>query len=150
MRIISENKGAFWRYDIKDKVTAGIALTGGEVKSIKEGRVYLNGSFVRVIGKEAFLVGANIPLYKKATDENYDPERPRKLLLHREEISRLVGTASQKGYTILPLQIIENYAIIKLIVGVGKGRKEYEKKDVVIERQEKRDTERLVKELNRL
>ncbi|PIS21196.1 SsrA-binding protein [candidate division WWE3 bacterium CG08_land_8_20_14_0_20_41_15] len=150
MRIISENKGAFWRYDIKDKVTAGIALTGGEVKSIKEGRVYLNGSFVKVIGKEAFLVGANIPLYKKATDESYDPERPRKLLLHREEISRLVGTASQKGYTILPLQIIENYAIIKLIVGVGKGRKEYEKKEVVMERQEKRDTERLVKELNRL
>jgi len=150
MRIISENKGAFWRYDIKDKVTAGIALTGGEVKSIKEGRVYLNGSFVKVIGKETFLVGANIPLYKKATDESYDPERPRKLLLHREEISRLVGTASQKGYTILPLQIIENYAIIKLIVGVGKGRKEYEKKEVVMERQEKRDTERLVKELNRL
>lgn len=149
MKVLAENKSAIWNYEIKDTFLAGMVLSGAEVKSVKNGGASLRGSYVRVLQEAPCLVGARIAPYKKSGDREHDVERTRKLLLNKSEISKLSGISSQRGFSLLPLRLIEEDDKIKLVVGVGKGRREYDKKRVLKERQEERDTERALKDVNK-
>lgn len=140
MKAIVNKKGAF-DYEILEKFEAGIALKGFEVKSIKTGRINLRGSFVTVKNSELYLTGANIPPYQpKNTPLDYDPTRSRKLLLNNKEIKYLIGKSQQKGLTLIPVRVYIKNNLIKLEFGVAKGKKKYDKREII----KKREFERLV------
>ncbi|NMC08920.1 SsrA-binding protein SmpB [Candidatus Microgenomates bacterium] len=127
MKII--NKKASFNYEILEKFEAGIILTGQEVKSVKSGRANLGDSYVKVINNELYLVNTDIPKYKFSTETNYDSKRSRKLLVKREEITKLDSKLKQGKLTLLPLSLYVTRGRIKVEVGVGRGRKDYEKKN---------------------
>ena len=134
-RTISVNKPAYFHYDILETFEAGVALVGSEVKSVKEGRISLKGSFAEVRNGEVFLVGAHISPYEPANRFNHDPLRPKKLLLHNREIKRLTGKIQEKGLTLVPLKVVSNEkGRIKVDLGLAKGKKAYEKKEALKER----------------
>ncbi len=134
-----QNKKARFNYEILDKFEAGISLLGNEVKSIKSKHGSLDGAHIIVRGKEVFLVGANIPPYQPANaPKDYSPERPRKLLLTKKEISTLAGVESKKGLTIVPISVYNKGNKLKLEFGVARGKKKYDKRETI----KKRDTER--------
>ena len=136
MSVLAVNKRASFDYDISERFEAGIVLRGFEVKSVKTGHISLKGSFVTVRGEELFLTNANIPLYKHAgAIANYDPTRPRKLMLHRAEIARLIGKSRVEGLTLLPIQVYTKRGLLKLEFGIGKGRKKFDKRDVIRKRE---------------
>ena len=136
MSVLAVNKRASFDYDISDKYEAGIVLRGFEVKSVKTGHISLKGSFVTVRGEELFLTNANIPLYKHAgAIANYNPTRPRKLMLHRAEIARLIGKSRVEGLTLVPIQVYTKRGLLKLEFGIGKGRKKFDKRDVIRKRE---------------
>ena len=145
MKIIQKNKKAFFDYRIKETFEAGIALLGHEVKSVKGGNISLKGSFVTVNQGEVWLLNASISLYEHAKDKNYDPHRTRKLLLHRKEIERLIGKVQEKGITLIPLKIYLKKGRVKVEVGLGEGKKKYDKRQVIKEREDKRKMERAVR-----
>ncbi len=137
------NRKAKFNYIIEDEIEAGIALLGSEVKSIRQGKVSLNESYVAQIKGELFLVNANISEYKGANNFNHEPTRPRKLLLHKKQIEKLVGKIDIKGYSIIPLKIYfnqKNYA--KVLIGLGKGKKLYDKRETIKKRDEQRRQQR--------
>jgi len=137
------NKRAFFEYHILEKYEAGIALRGTEVKSIREGNVNLAESFARVMEGELFLVNCHIPEYRAGGWTNHDPRRPRKLLIHRRELDRLVGKIELKGLTLVPLRLYFNargYA--KVEIGVAKGKKLHDKRSAVKERESEREIRR--------
>lgn len=147
MKILSENKKAYFNYEILEKFEAGIALIGQEVKSIKNGRISLQGSYV-VIDKnsEVFLIGTNIPPYQpKNTPKDYNPERSRKLLLRKKEIQYLIGKSQQKGLTMIPLKVYTKNGKIKLEFGIGKGKKKFDKRETIKKRESEREMERMLK-----
>jgi SsrA-binding protein len=136
MSVLAVNKRASFDYDLTDKYEAGIVLRGFEVKSVKTGHISLKGSFVTVRGDELFLTNANIPLYKHTgAMANYDPTRPRKLMLHRAEIARLIGKSRVEGLTLVPIQVYTKRGLLKLEFGIGKGRKKFDKRDVIKKRE---------------
>jgi len=136
MSVLAVNKRASFDYDISERFEAGIVLRGFEVKSVKTGHISLKGSFVTVRGEELFLTNANIPLYKHAgAIPNYDPTRPRKLMLHRAEIARLIGKSRVEGLTLVPIQVYTKRGLLKLEFGIGKGRKKFDKRDVIRKRE---------------
>lgn len=126
MRI--KNKKAFFNYEISDPFEAGVVLTGAEVKSIKSGRVDLTNAYVKIIGGELWLVGADIPRYKYDGSENYDAQRSRKLLVKKREIEEIEGKLRQKKLTLIPLSVYTTRGKVKVEVGYGRGRKRHEKK----------------------
>jgi SsrA-binding protein len=137
MECLSENKKAHFDYEIIEKIEAGISLTGQEVKSIKEGHMGLKGSYV-VIDKngEAFLIGANVPPYQpKNISQDYRSDRSRKLLLKRKEIDYLIGKSREKNLTLVPLKVYTKNGKIKLEFGLGKGKKEFNKKETIKRRE---------------
>jgi SsrA-binding protein len=139
MKVFSENKKAYFEYEILDKLDAGMVLSGQEVKSIKMGRINLAGSYVVLKDNEAFLVGSSVPAYQpKNASPDYDPQRSRKLLLKKQEINRLIGKTKEKGLTLIPLKVYSNKGKIKLEFGIGKGKKTTDKRDVI----RKRDVDR--------
>jgi SsrA-binding protein len=139
-RTISVNKPAHFLYDIIETFEAGIVLVGSEVKSVKEGRISLKESFAEVRNGEVFLVGAHISPYEPANRFNHDPLRPKKLLLHSREIKRLTGKIKEKGLTLVPIKIVANEkGRIKLELGLAKGKKAYEKKEAIKEREMNRE-----------
>ncbi len=122
-------------YDILDTLEAGLVLTGQEVKSARSGQMKLRGAYVTIARGEAWLVGAHIPAYKPAGRlPDYDPGRSRKLLLHRRELMHLVGKSQEKGLTLVPLRVYTRRGKLKLEVGIARGRKEYEKRELVKKR----------------
>lgn len=139
------NAKARYEYDVKDTYIAGIVLTGQEVKSVRGSHGSLSGSFVRILGSEAWLVNAQIPLYKFATDPDYDPKRMRKLLLHKKEVLTLQNQSQQKGLALVPLSIFLEANRIKLEFGVGRGRKSHDKRAVIKKREMDREDARLLK-----
>ncbi len=142
MKVLAENRKAYFRYQILEKFEAGISLIGQEVKSIKSGRINLAGSYVVLKGEEVFLVGAKIPAYQpKNAPPDYNPERSRKLLLTKSEIKFLVGKAKEKGLTLIPLKVYTKRGKIKLEFGIAKGRKKADKREVI----KKRETEREIR-----
>jgi len=146
MPTLTVNKRACFDYEISDKYEAGIVLRGFEVKSVKTGHISLKGSFVTVKGEELFLTNANIPLYKHAgAIANYDPTRPRKLMLHRAEIARLIGKSRVEGLTLVPIQVYTKRGLLKLEFGIGKGRKKIDKRQVISKREAQRKISRALK-----
>lgn len=142
MRVFAENKRIFFDYEILETREAGMVLTGQEVKSIKSGKINLAGSFVSPRIKELFLIGCQISPYQpKNAPADYNPERPRKLLLKKEEIRYLIGKIGQKGLTLAPLKVYTKKDKIKLEIAVVKRRKKVNKKELL----KKRGTEREIK-----
>lgn len=123
------NKRAFYDYLISDKFEAGINLNGAEVKAVKMQHADLTGSFVRIIGSEAYLVNAKIFPYEYARPEGYDETRTRKLLLHKKEIISLKSKTAGANLALVPISLYDKHGLIKLEVGVGKGKKQYDKKE---------------------
>jgi SsrA-binding protein len=151
MTTISENKKAFFDYEILEKFEAGIFLIGQEVKSIKLGRINLKGSYVVLKqsekNPEVFLIGCSVPPYQpKNSPADYDPQRSRKLLLKREEIKYLIGKSSQRGLTIIPLKVYTKKGKIKVEIGIAKGRKKFDKKDLIKKRETDREIKRAINE----
>ena len=146
MRTLSENKKAYYNYQILEKLEAGISLIGQEVKSIKSGRINLAGSYVVLKDSEVFLIGANIPPYQpKNIPPDYNPERSRKLLLKKSEIKYLIGKVRQKGLTLIPLRMYTKRGKIKLEFGIAKGKKKADKREVIKKRETEREMKRELK-----
>ena len=139
MKIV--NKKAFFDYQSSERIEAGINLNGAEVKAIRLGMTDLKGSFVKIIGSEAYLINAKIFPYKYARPENYDERRTRKLLLHKKEIIALKGKTEGSDLTIVPLSIYTTKNFIKVELGLGKGKKEYQKKEAKKKKDLERDVE---------
>lgn len=145
MKIVCQNKKAFHDYGIEETLEAGIQLLGTEVKSLRDGKANLKDSYVLIKNAEAFLLNCHISPYSHGNIMNHDPLRTRKLLLHRKEIERLRGKMQQKGYTILPLKIYFKGSNAKVEIGLARGKKLYEKREVIKEREAKRTIERAMK-----
>ncbi len=145
LKIITQNRKAYHDYFIEDTYEAGIALKGTEVKSIREGRVNLKDSYVLIKDLEAFLLNCHISPYSHGNIMNHDPLRTRKLLLHRKEILRIQGRSMQKGYTLIPLKVYFKGPHVKVEIGLAKGKREYEKRDSIKEREAKKDIQRAMR-----
>ena len=135
------NKKAPFEYEILERFEAGIALTGAEVKSLRGGHAKLDGSYVKVIGSEIYLVGAQIFPYLYARPEGYDPARTRKLLLHKKEIVSLKGKLDGAHLTLVPLSWYTKGPLVKLEVGLARGKKQYEKREAKKREDQKRELE---------
>ncbi len=145
MKIICQNRKAYHDYHIDETVESGIALLGTEVKSLREGKANLKDSYVIIKGGEVFLLNCHISPYSHGNIMNHDPLRTRKLLLHREEISRLSGKVVAKGYTLIPLKLYFKDSFAKVEIGLAKGKKLFEKRDTIKEREARREIERAIK-----
>ncbi len=146
MKILATNRKAYHDYEIIDTFEAGIVLTGSEVKSAKRGSINLKDSYCRIKGGEIFLVNAYIAPYKPATYNNHDPERERKLLMHKKEIIKLHSKVKERGLTLIPLKVyINKRGLIKVEIALAKGKKNYEKKQKIKERIILKETERYLK-----
>lgn len=143
MQII--NKKAYHDYQIFEKLEAGLKLTGPEVKSVRGGRMILNAAFVRIVGSEAYLVNATIPLYPYTRPENYNPTRTRKLLLHKKEIIALKSKTEGGGLTIVPLKCYTTRSLVKLEIGIGRGKKQYEKREELRKKVQEREIEQAIR-----
>jgi SsrA-binding protein len=144
-RDVAVNRRAYHDYFIDDKLEAGIMLTGTEVKSVRNGRTNLRDGFVRIDGNEAWLENVHISPYAQANLMNHEPMRPRKLLLHRKEIASLIGKVRQKGYTLIPLRVYFARNRAKVEVGLARGKKQYDKREAIAERDAKRDIARAMR-----
>lgn len=141
-KIVATNKKAFFNYEILETFEAGISLLGSEVKSIREGRISLKESYADVKDGEVFLINCHISPYEAANRFNHDPRRERKLLLHRSEIKRLTGKIIEKGWTLVPTKVLVNAkGKVKVEVSLAKGKRLYQKKEAIKER----DLEREIK-----
>ena len=145
-RTIATNRKARHDYHIEDTLEAGLVLKGSEIKSIRAGRVNLRDSYVTIRNDEAWLIGTHISGYAQASYEDHDPLRDRKLLLHRVEIDRWLSRAEQKGYTIVPLRLYLKDSRAKVEIGLARGKRQYDKRAAIAERDAERAIERSIKE----
>lgn len=145
---LAQNRKASHDYFIEETIEAGIVLQGTEIKSIRAGKVTLGDAHVRIINGEAMVINMHIGLYDQGNRFNHEPTRSRKLLMHRKQIDRLFGITQQKGYTLVPLRLYIKNGFAKLLVGLGKGKKEYDKRHVLKQKQMKRDIDRALKDAN--
>ena len=145
VKILVRNRRALHDYAIEDRIEAGIALMGSEVKSLRDQRASLSEGYVAVRGGEAWLVGVQINEYPWAHQQNHAPTRERKLLLHRREIGKLDSKLTLKGYSAVPLAIYLKNGRIKVEIGVGRGKRQYEKRETVKEAEAKRDIDRALR-----
>ncbi|MBP2033528.1 SsrA-binding protein [Clostridium algifaecis] len=143
---LAENRKARHDYFIEESMEAGIELVGTEVKSIRQGKANLKDSYADIINGEVFVRNMHISPYENGNIFNRDPLRARKLLLHKTEISKLVGYTAQKGYTIIPLSLYLKHGRVKVNLAVAKGKKDYDKRDALLEKAAKRDIDRQMKE----
>ncbi len=146
-RDVAVNRRALHDYFIDETYEAGLVLTGSEVKSIRAGRCNLRDGFVRIEGPSnaAWLENVHISPYAQANLMNHDPLRPRKLLLHRKQIASLIGKVRQKGYTLVPLRVYFKRNHAKMEIGLGRGKRQYDKRQAMAERDAKREIERAVR-----
>ncbi len=142
VKLIANNKKAWHDYFIDQTYEAGISLAGTEVKSLRMGKCSLKESYIRDEHGELIIYGMNISPYEKGNIFNKDPLRPRKLLLHRGEINKLAGAVSQKGYTIVPLKVYLKGSLIKVEIGLARGKKLYDKREATAKKDMKREAER--------
>jgi SsrA-binding protein len=148
-KTLAENRKAWHDYFIEESLEAGIELVGTEVKSIREGRANLRDSYAEFRNGEIFVYNMHISPYEKGNIFNKDPLRVRRLLLHKNEIMRLEGFVSQKGFTLVPLSLYLKNGRIKMNLAVARGKKDYDKRDSMIEKDAKRDIERQMKDRTR-
>lgn len=141
-KLIANNKKAYYDYFIEDKYEAGLVLHGTEVKSLRMGKCSIKESYVQIINGEVFIINMNITPYEKGNIFNRDPLRPKKLLLHKQEINKLAAKTAQQGYTIVPLQVYINNGKMKIEIGVGKGKKNYDKRDSIAKKDQQREAQK--------
>lgn len=139
------NKKARFEFDIIETIEAGIVLTGTEVKSIRRRKVSINDSYARIKKGEVFLINMNIAPYEMGNRFNHDPERERKLLLHRQEIKRLTGKLKEKGFSLIPLKVYFSKGKVKVLLGLGKGKAKYDKRHAIQKRDADRELRRAMK-----
>ncbi|MCB8816183.1 MULTISPECIES: SsrA-binding protein SmpB [Desulfosporosinus] len=149
IKVVADNRKAFHDYHIEDRVEAGIILTGTEIKSIRSGRVNLKDSYARLDNGEVWVHQMHISPYEQGNRYNHDPLRPRKLLLHRAEINKLIGKIQQQGLTLIPIKIYLKKGMAKVELAVGQGKKNYDKRQALAEREGKRDIERALRDRNK-
>jgi SsrA-binding protein len=140
-RTAASNRRARHDYQILETLEAGIQLTGSEVKSLRAGRASITEAYGQIRDGEAWLEGMHIPPYEQGVTKGYDPIRPRKLLLHRREIDRLFGKVKQQGLAMVPMRVYFTHGIAKLELGLGKGTREYEKRQSIAKRDSEREME---------
>ncbi len=148
-KLIAQNKKAYHEYFVEEKYEAGISLFGTEVKSIRAGAVNLKDSYCSFKGGELFVLGMHISPYEKGNIFNREPLRERKLLLHRRELNKLFGTVTQKGLTLVPLSLYFSGKNVKVELGLCRGKKLYDKRDVAAKSQANREIDRRIKEQSR-
>ena len=141
-KMIANNKKAYHDYFILDTYEAGIALAGTEVKSLRMGKCSIKESFIRIEDGEVFIYGMHISPYEKGNIFNKDPLRVRKLLLHKSEINKLIGKTKEKGMAIVPLKVHFSKSLVKVEIGLAKGKKLYDKRDDIAKKDQKREAER--------
>ena len=147
-KIIANNKKAFYDYFIEDKYEAGIELVGTEVKSLRMGKCSIKEAFVRIQKGEVFIYGMHISPYEKGNIFNRDPLRARKLLLHRYEIRKIEGQIAQKGYTLVPLNVYLKGSLMEIEIGLAKGKKQYDKRQDIAKKDQRREAEKQFKVKN--
>ncbi|MDI9509476.1 MAG: SsrA-binding protein SmpB [Clostridiales bacterium] len=148
IKLIANNKKAYFEYFIEDKYEAGIALHGTEVKSLRMGKCSIKESFIKIENSEMFIYGMHISPYEKGNIFNKDPLRVRKLLLHKYQINKIGGQLAQKGYTLVPLKVYFKGSLVKLEIGLAKGKKLYDKRHDIAKKDLRRETEREFKVKN--
>ena len=146
-KLIANNKKAYHDYFIEDKYEAGISLAGTEVKSLRMGRCSVKEAFIRIEKGEVYVYNMHIPVYEKGNIFNKDPLRVRKLLLHKSEIRKIEGQIAQKGYTVVPLSVYFSGSLVKVEIGLAKGKKLYDKRQDIAKKDQRREAERKFKNL---
>jgi SsrA-binding protein len=149
VKVVTVNRRATHDYFIDDRIEAGLALTGTEIKSIREGRVNLREGYARIVDGEAWLTNVHIAPYEQGNRYNHEPLRDRKLLLHRDEINTLMGRVRQRGYTIVPLQLYLKNGRAKVELGLARGKREFDKRESIARREAQREIDRSLRERNR-
>jgi len=144
-RNVAVNRRAYHDYFVDEKYEAGVMLTGTEVKSVRNGRANLRDGYVRIDNGEAWLENVHISPYAQGNVMNQEPVRPRKLLLHRKEISSLIGKVKQKGYTLVPLRVYFSRNHAKVEIGLARGKRQYDKREAIAERDAKREIARAMR-----
>ena len=147
-KLIANNKKAYHDYFIEEKYEAGISLAGTEVKSLRMGRCSIKEAFIRIEHDEVFVYNMHISPYEKGNIFNKDPLRVRKLLLHRQEIRKIQGHITQKGYTIVPLSVYFSGSLVEVEIGLAKGKKLYDKRQDIAKKDQRREAERKFKVSN--
>ena len=147
-RLIANNKKAYHDYFIEEKYEAGVSLHGTEVKSLRMGKCSIKESFIRIENGEVFVYGMHISPYEKGNIFNRDPLRPKKLLMHRAEIRRLQSRIAEKGYTLVPLQVYFKNSLVKVEIGLARGKKLYDKRQDIAKKDQRREAEREFKVKN--
>ena len=146
-KVIAENRRARYDYFLEDSVEAGIALLGTEIKALRDGRANIAESYAAVEGREIVLINADIPPFKQANRFNHEPRRPRKLLLHRRQIDKMIGAVQRDGQTIIPVRLYLNErGMAKLELALAKGKKVHDKREATAERDWQRDKARLLRD----
>ena len=148
IKLIANNKKAFHDYFIEDTYEAGIALAGTEVKSLRMGKCSVKESFVRIQNGEVYIYGMNISPYEKGNIFNKDPLRPRKLLMHKYEINKLMGKIKEKGMTLVPLKVYFKGSLVKVEIGLARGKKLYDKRQDIAKKDQRREAEKEFKVKN--
>ncbi len=145
-KVVATNRKAYHDYHIDETFEAGLVLVGSEIKSIRAGRVNLRDSYAQIRGNELWLVNTHIAPYQQAGRDNHEPRRPRKLLLHRREINRLLGKVQERGYTIIPLRLYLKNNRAKVEIALVRGKKLYDKRRAIAEREFDREIQRAYKD----
>ena len=144
-KLISTNRKAFHDYLIFDKFTAGIVLTGTEIKSVRKGMINLKDSFAKIEDSEVFLYNMHISPYEQGNRYNHKPDRVRKLLLNKQEINKMLGKIKKDGYAIIPLELFLSHGFAKMEIGLAKGKKLYDKREAIAKKTQDRDIARQIK-----
>lgn len=145
MKLVANNKKAYHDYFIEEKYEAGLVLHGTEVKSLRMGKCSIKEAFIRIENSEVFIYGMHVSPYEKGNIFNKDPLRVRKLLLHKQQIRKLIGNSSEKGYTIVPLQVYFRDGRAKIEIGLAKGKKLYDKRQDIAKKDQRREAEKELK-----
>ena len=145
MKLVANNKKAYHDYFIEEKYEAGLLLHGTEVKSLRMGKCSIKEAFIRIEKEEVYIYGMHISPYEKGNIFNKDPLRVKKLLLHKQQIRKLIGNSAEKGYTIVPLQVYFRDGRAKIEIGLAKGKKLYDKRQDIAKKDQKREAEKELK-----
>lgn len=145
MKLVANNKKAYHDYFIEEKYETGIVLHGTEVKSLRMGKCSIKEAFIRIENGEVYAYGMHVSPYEKGNIFNKDPLRPKKLLLHKQQIRKLIGSSSEKGYTLVPLQVYFKDGRAKMEIGLAKGKKLYDKRQDIAKKDQRREAEKELK-----
>ena len=148
IKLVSNNKKAYFDYFIEDKYEAGISLHGTEVKSLRLGKCSIKEAFIRIEKGEVYVYNMHISPYEKGNIFNKDPLRPKKLLLHKSEINKIAGSLATKGYTLVPLQVYFKGSLVKVEIGLARGKKLYDKRQDIAKKDQRREAEKNCKVRN--